>query len=154
MINVDVIVDHTQWKKKIKKTDIFFKNIVKSFPKKYQIAKKNIYLTLLLSNNKHIKYLNSKFRKKNKPTDILSFPLNDKINSKYYLGDIIISYEFMDKPKHKNNILFKKKVIKCFIHGFLHLIGYDHKRNKDFNKMRNEETKIFNTVEKKIGKIY
>ena len=46
-----------------------------------------------------------------------------------------------------------KKVIKIFIHGFLHLIGYDHKKNKDFKKMSNEETKIFNLVESKFEKV-
>ena len=57
----------------------------------------------MLSNNKGIQKLNKKFRNKNKPTDILSFPLNTKIkiNNKIYLGDIIISYNFMDKPKNQ-----------------------------------------------------
>tara|TARA_Y100001958_G_C21230861_1_gene556589 strand:+ start:281 stop:751 length:471 start_codon:yes stop_codon:yes gene_type:complete len=153
MINVEVIVDHLQWKKKIRKIDIFFKTVLKLFPKKYQFPKKNVFLTLLLSNNKHIKKLNYKFRKKNKSTDILSFPLNYKIKRRQYLGDIIISYEFMNRPKLENNILFKKKVVKLFIHGFLHLNGYDHKKNVDFNKMQNKEIEISNTVEKKLEKI-
>ena len=49
--------------------------------------------------------------------------------------------------------MFKKKVIKMFIHGFLHLIGYDHKKEKDYKKMYKEEVKIFNLIEKKIEQI-
>ena len=97
--------------------------------------------------------MNLKFRKKNKPTDILSFPLNKKIGRKLYLGDIIISYQFINKPKFSNNLVFKKKLVRIFIHGFLHLLGYDHKKNKDYVKMNSEENKIFNLVEDKIAKI-
>ena len=150
MIKVDVIVDEIRWKYKIKKIDNFFNQIVKLFPKKYYLRKKNIFLTLLLSNNQSIKKLNFKFRKKNKPTDILSFPLKKKINRIFYLGDIIISYEFMNKPQKINLVEFKKKVAKIFIHGFLHLRGYDHKKNKDFSIMRKEEVKIYNLVKNKI----
>ncbi len=154
MIKVDVIVDEIRWKSKIKKIDNFFNQIVKFFPKKYYFKKKNIFLTLLLSNNKTIKKLNFKFRKKNKPTDILSFPLKKKINKIFYLGDIIISYEFMNKPKLENKSVFKKKIIKIFIHGFLHLIGHDHKTDNDYKKMQKEENKIYNLIENKFTKLY
>ena len=115
------------------------------FPQKIQICKKKISLTILLSNNKNIKLLNRKFRNKNKPTDVLSFPFEKKLNLKksLYLGDIIISYEFMNKPKDISNLDFKNKVIKTFIHGFLHLLSYDHIRLKDFKKMVKEEEKIY-----------
>ena len=52
----------------------------------------------------------------------------------------------MTKPKITSNLVFKKKVIKTFIHGFLHLIGYDHKKNKDFKKMLKEEELIYQSV--------
>ena len=153
MIKIDVISDYPEWKKRIKKIDFFFNKVIKLFPKKYQSKKKNNFLTLLLSNNKNIKKLNFKFRNKNKATDILSFPINKKINNKFYFGDIIISYQFINKPKNINNLMFKKKVIKMFIHGFLHLIGYDHKKDKDYKKMHREEVKIFNLIEKKFEQI-
>ncbi len=153
MINIDVVVDHPKWKSKINRKSFFFNKIVKYFPPRYQLKNKNAHLTLLLSNNKNIKKLNYKFRKKNKPTDILSFPLNKKIGQKFYLGDIIISYQFMNIKKFPTNLKFKKKLVKIFIHGFLHLLGHDHKKDKDYIKMNNEENKIFNLVEDKIAKI-
>jgi probable rRNA maturation factor len=155
MISIDVVSESSLWNKKIKKPYIFFNSLVKVFPKKYQFIKKKVSFTILLSNNKNIKKLNKKFRNKNKPTDVLSFPFEKKINIKKisYLGDIVISYEFMEKPKVLNSLEFKYKVIKIFIHGFLHLLGYDHIKHKDFKKMAVEEEKIYKLVKLNILKL-
>ena len=59
----------------------------------------------------------------------------------------------MNKPRTSDDLIFKKKVIKMFIHGFLHLIGYDHKTDNDYKKMYDQEVKIFNLIEDKIEKI-
>ena len=155
MISIDVVSESGLWSKKIKKPNIFFNSLTKFFPKKYRFIKKKVSLTILLSNNKKIKKLNKKFRNKNKSTDVLSFPSETKINIKKssYIGDIILSYEFMNKPKTLNVLEFKSKLIKIFIHGFLHLLGYDHIKLKDFKKMLNEEEKIFKTIKTKIAKL-
>jgi len=155
MINIDVISDSNLWIKKIKKPDVFFKSLVQIFPKKYRFINKEVSLTILLSNNKNIKKLNKKFRNKNKSTDVLSFPSEKKINIKKspYIGDIVVSYEFMNKPKALSAPEFKSKVTKIFIHGFLHLLGYDHIKLKDFKEMLIEEEKIYRTLEKKIVKL-
>jgi probable rRNA maturation factor len=151
MINIEIVSDNNLWNKKIKKKIIFFNILTKLFPKKYRFIKKKVSLTVLLSNNKNIQKLNKKFRNKNKPTDVLSFPAEKKIDitKNSYLGDIIISYEFIDKPKKLTNLEFKKKVAKTFIHGFLHLLGYDHIKLKDFKKMIKEEEKIYKLINMK-----
>ena len=152
MIKLEVLSEEKNWSKKIKKKEIFFKSVCESFPKKYRIFNKKLSLTLLLSNNKNIKKFNKKFRNKNKSTDVLSFPFENKIKKKeLYLGDIVISYNFMNKPKNQNLNLFKDKVIKTFIHGFLHLLGFDHIKFKDYKKMFKEEQKIYQSVIKKIN---
>jgi len=153
MISIEVFSEEKAWAKKIKKKELFFKEICNFFPRKYQFPNKKITLTLLLSNNKFIKKLNKNFRKKNKSTDILSFPLAKKtsISKKTYIGDIIISYNFMNKPKSQNIKSFKEKVIKTFIHGYLHLLGFDHIKNKDYRKMLIEEEKIYKSVISKIN---
>ena len=155
MISIDVVSESILWNKKIKKIDVFFNSLVKAFPKKYRFIKKNVSLTVLLSNNKNIKRLNKKFRNKDKATDVLSFPSEKKINIKKspYIGDIIISYEFMNKPKILSILEFRNKVAKIFIHGFLHLLGYKHTKLKDFKKMLTEEEKIFKIIETKIAKL-
>tara|TARA_A100001015_G_scaffold319891_1_gene444338 strand:- start:968 stop:1429 length:462 start_codon:yes stop_codon:yes gene_type:complete len=152
MINLEVLSEEKKWSKKIKKKEFFFFSICKSFPKKYRFINKKIFLTLLLSNNKGIRKLNKKFRNKNMPTDILSFPSEKKIKltNNSYLGDIIISYNYMDKPRNQARDFFKEKVIKTFIHGFLHLLNFNHIKFKDYKKMIKEEKKIYQSVIKKI----
>ena len=151
MINAEIVIDSINWKKKLKNSDLFFNKILKNFPKKYQFNGKKVILTVLLSNNKKIKELNKKFRKKDKPTDILSFPLHKKISKNIdYLGDIIISYDFINKPNSLNIFQFKDKLAKIFIHGFLHLVGFDHIKVSEFKKMNKEELKIYNLVKKKF----
>ena len=155
MISIDVVSENNLWGKKIKKENIFFNSLVQAFPKKYRFIKKKVSLTILLSNNKNIQKLNKKFRNKNKPTDILSFPSEKKYNIKKtpYIGDIILSYEFINKPKTLSSLEFKNKVAKTFIHGFLHLLGYDHIELNDFKKMLTAEEKIYKTIKKKIVKL-
>ena len=153
MIRINVISEEKSWSKKLKKKESLFNNICKHFPKKFRFLNKKVYLTLLLSNNKNIKILNKKFRKKNKHTDILSFPSGQKTKNlkKIYLGDIIISYNYMNKPKDLTNFEFKKKTIKIFIHGYLHLLGYDHINLRDYQIMYREEKKVFKSIEKLLN---
>ena len=155
MISINVVSESSFWSKKIKKPNVFFNTLVQVFPKKYRFIKKKLSLTILLSNNKNIKKLNKKFRNKNKATDVLSFPSEKKLNIKKspYIGDIVFSYEFMNKPKALSALEFKSKVTKIFIHGFLHLLGHDHVKLKDFKKMLIEEEKIYQTIETKIVKL-
>jgi probable rRNA maturation factor len=152
MININVFSEEKAWLKRLKNKDLFFQQICNAFPKKYKFLNKKVSFTLLLSNNKNIQKLNKLFRKKNKATDILSFPLTKKfrVSKQTYLGDIIISYNFINKPKSLNTKLFKEKVIKIFIHGFLHLLNFDHKKNKDYIKMLKEEGQIYKSVISKI----
>ena len=153
MINIFVFSDEKAWSKRLKKRQIFFNKICEALPKRYKFLNKEVSLTLLLSNNKSIKKLNKKFRNKNKSTDILSFPLSKKtrISKNTYLGDIIISYEYLDKPKFQDLNLFKEKVIKLFIHGFLHLLGFDHKKNNDYFKMLREEDILYKRIKSKLN---
>ena len=153
MININVFSNEKAWTKRLKKKELFFNRICKSFPKKYQFVDKKVILTLLLSNNKNIKKLNKDFRNKNKSTDILSFPFNEeiKISKQTYIGDIIISYDYINKPKTQNLKFFKEKLIRIFIHGFLHLLGFDHIKNKDYKKMLKEEEQIYQSVISKIN---
>ena len=147
MISVNVLVDYKKWKKNLNKPQLFFDKTLKRFPKKYFYLDNNVDFTLLLSNNTNIKKLNYKFRKKNNHTDVLSFPsfiktdLKKELKKKeIYLGDIIISYQYIF-PNKKNFILET-----TFIHGFLHLLGFEHKKIKDFKIMNKEENKILNSI--------
>ena len=153
MINIDVFSEEKAWSKKLKKKELFFKKICNSLPKYYKFPNERVSLSLMLSNNKNIKKLNKNFRNKNKSTDILSFPFDkkNKISKKKYLGDIIISYNYMNKPKSQGLNMFKEKLVRTFIHGFLHLLGYDHINNNDYKKMLKREKILFKSVISKIN---
>ena len=94
-----------------------------------------------------MKSLNNQFRKKNKTTDVLSFPFNYKFTKNSYLGDMAISYEIINKRSNKSN--FFLEFDKIWIHGYLHLLGYDHKKLKNFQKMNKKENLILNYFYKK-----
>ena len=153
MIKLSVFSEDKAWSKRLRNSENFFIKICNAFPKKYKFSNKKVSLSLLLSNNKNIKRLNKNFRNKNKSTDILSFPFNKKIkiSKNTYLGDIIISYNYLDKPKSQDLWSFKQKTIKIFIHGFLHLLGFDHIKNKDYFKMLREENFIYKHVKSKMN---
>jgi probable rRNA maturation factor len=153
MIKVNVLSNERAWSSRLRKKELFFNNICRAFPKKYRFLNKKVSLTLLLSNNKNIKKLNKRFRDKNKPTDILSFPFHQKSkkSKEIYLGDIIISINYMNKYNNLSTYDFREKVAKIFIHGFLHLLDFDHIKEKDYIKMLNQEQKIFESVQKFIN---
>ena len=153
MIKINVLSEEKSWSKRLKKSQDLFDNISKNFPRSFRFPNKRVYLTLLLSNNKRIKNLNKKFRNKNKHTDILSFPFekNKRNLKEIYLGDIVISYNYMNNPRNLNSKEFKKKTVKIFIHGFLHLLGYDHIKEKDYKQMFEMEQKVYRLIEKLLN---
>ena len=141
MIKINVVVDFPKWKKKIKNLKNYFKIKQRKFNTQINSSKKKKEFTIFLTNNLKMKKLNNKFRKVNKPTDVLSFPLKIKTKSNTYLGDIAISYEIVNKRSKKS--LFDHELDKMWIHGYLHLNGYDHIKYKDFKKMSRKENLIF-----------
>ena len=135
MIKANVEVANKPWLKKIKLPKKYFKKKLKKISKEVKFFKnKNVTFTIFLTNSLKMKKLNKKFRKINKSTDVLSFPefslkkLKSTKEKKIYIGDIAISFEIINARSKKNFIL---EFDKAWIHGLLHLIGYDHIRNND-----------------------
>ena len=144
MIKANIILDHSKWKHKIKNPNKYFKIKLNKLSKMSLFKGKKQEFSILLTNNKEMKSLNYKFRKKNKPTDVLSFPLKNK----NYIGDIAISYEIVNQRSKASN--FFLELDKMWIHGYFHLIGYDHKKKKDFLKMTKKENSVLNYFHNKI----
>ena len=149
MIKINTISNNKSWKNYLTNPSVFIQKKIKNLNRRIKTYKrKTIYCTLLLSGDREIKELNKKFRKKNKSTDILSFPFYNKKNLKVelkknkeiYLGDIIIN---LNKIKNRHNKKkFKIEFNKLWIHGLVHLFGHDHKKNKDFDEMQKIEKKF------------
>ena len=140
MIKANVISGYSNWKKNIKKPNDYLKKRLKILSKVPFFKKKNHEFSILLTNNKKMQSLNLKFRKKNITTDVLSFPVKIKDKKKLYVGDIAISYEIIQKRSLQTN--FFLEFDKMWIHGYLHLIGYDHIKYNDFKKMLKKEKLI------------
>ena len=142
MIRGNVFVDFPKWKNKIKNPEKYLLQKIKKLQKISYFKSKNQEFSILLTNSEKMKKLNFKFRKKNKITDVLSFPLNHKTKKNIYIGDIAIGFEIINKRSKVSD--FNYEFDKMWIHGYLHLIGYDHKKNKEYAKMSKKEKLIIN----------
>ena len=138
MIKANVYIDHYGWQKKLKDPKKYINKKIKKASK--ILGPKNKEFSILLTSNLKMKKLNNKFRKKNKITDVLSFPIKIKNKKKLYVGDIAISYEIVKERSRETN--FFLEFDKMWIHGYLHLIGYDHIKYNDFKKMLKKEKLI------------
>lgn len=97
----------------------------------YLNNKENQYeISLLITNDETIHLLNKEYRQKDKPTDVLSFPMEDDI----MLGDIVISLDTAKKQALERDINVDREVAFLFIHGLLHLLGYDHETSAEDEK--------------------
>ena len=143
MIKAEIVVDFPKWKTKIKNPRLYLKKKIKKLSSVKSLKKKNFQFTLLLTNKTIIKKLNKRFRKKNKETDVLSFPIKSDFN-KNYKGDIAICYEIINFRSKKTN--FNIEFDKMWIHGLLHLLGYSHVRQKDYKQMLRKEQDILKRV--------
>ena len=140
MIKANVISGYPNWRKFIREPNEYLKKRLKILSKAPLFKRKNHEFSILLTNNNKMKNLNFKFRKKNKITDVLSFPIKIKSKRNLYVGDIAISYEIVKKRSKNSN--FFLEFDKMWVHGYLHLIGYDHKKIIDFKRMIRKEKLI------------
>ena len=148
MIKANVILDHYKWKYKIKNPSLYFKNKIIKLNRLNSFNKKKHEFSILLTDNKNMKRLNLKFRKKNKYTDVLSFPINFLEKKNLYIGDIAISYEIVNQRSKTSN--FFLELDRMWIHGYFHLVGYDHKKIKDFKMMTKKENSVLNYFHNKF----
>ena len=146
MIKIEVLIKDKNWKKYLSNPNRYLNTQAKKINLKKYFKSKLINISILLTGNNDIKFLNKKFRNKNKTTDVLSFPSYDqniirtklKSQKNLYLGDIALNLYKIDKGKNK----FKSEFDKLWVHGLVHLMGYKHYKNKDFFKMKKIEDKI------------
>ena len=155
MVKVNLVIEHKSWKSKYPKVNLFLKRSIKKillsiFPSRLMACE----ISILLTGTKNMKNLNKKFRKINKDTDVLSFPAEEKnffkkdfkLKKKLYLGDIALSYQYIEAIIKKQNISFDNYFKKMLVHGVLHLIGHEHDSFKKYKKMNLLEQKIIRTI--------
>jgi len=99
-------------------------------------------VSVVLSNNRQLQDLNKTFRHKDSPTNVLSF--TSEVEGE--LGDIILAYETVMEEAQIANISPLHHTIHLIIHGFLHLLGYDHEEESDAHQMENMEIQILKVL--------
>ena len=130
--------------KKVYNPEKYLRKKLDKLKKILKLKNKNLEFSILLTNNAKMKKLNNQFRKKNKITDVLSFPLKYITKNNIYIGDIAVSFEIINKRSRISN--FNYEFDKMWIHGLLHLLGYDHARQKDYKQMLRKEQDILKRV--------
>lgn len=108
---------------------------------------KDVYMSLLLTNNENIQIVNRDYRGKDQPTDVISFAYLDneddfQLGPYLTLGDIVISLERVENQASDYNHSFKREFYYVLTHGILHLLGYDHIEDEDKKVMRKKEEEI------------
>lgn len=102
-----------------------FKRLLGELSARYRLADPEV--TLAFVGERAIRTLNRKYGKKDKPTDVLSFPLGEKgADGRCYLGDIVIAVPVAYRQSRAKGHSLDRELRLLAIHGFLHLLGYDH----------------------------
>ena len=120
----------------------FFSSVISS------TIKKNTLVSVLLTDDYNMKKINNKWRKRDKPTNVLSFPVNmDFIENEYcFIGDVALSYETIEKESDERMISFQSHFIHLLLHGLLHLLGYSHESEKETKDMKKLEIKLLSSI--------
>ena len=148
------IEEKTAWEKVIEK-------VLKQCFKEEKMEDSKLLITITLTNPENIKKINKEYRDIDRATDVLSFPmfekeeLEEKIKKNDFehedvLGDIIISVEKVQEQAIEYGHSFERELSYMVVHGFYHLMGYDHIQEEDKKKMRPKEEKILSDL--KIGR--
>ena len=149
MVEISYNIKSLEWNKNLPSYKKCISNSVNQTFKIIKFSSNNeVSISFLLTSNSEIKLLNQKYRNKNKPTNVLSFPMNEKIENKNYLGDVVIACEKIIDESYEQNIKKYKYLSKMTIHGVLHLLGYKHDTDRQFNKMNSIEKNILEEMYK------
>ena len=109
----------------------------------------NHEVSVLLTNDEEIRELNKKYRKIDKPTNVLSFSITSDtiVNELRMIGDIVISKEKILSEAKDQNKTFNDHLAHIVIHGFLHLLNFTHDSKEDSNIMENKEVELLKMID-------
>ena len=142
--------------KDIEEVDEYEETVKRVFDECFEeekIEDSKLYITVTFTNPENIQKINKEYRNIDKATDVLSFPmfekkeLENKIQEKDFLhedilGDIVISIEKVKEQAKESGHSFERELSYMLVHGFYHLMGYDHIEEEDKKEMRKKEEKV------------
>lgn len=133
--------------------ELLIQEITEQCFKEEKLDKTDLYLSITLSSEEYIHKINKETRNVDKPTDVLSFPMFEKneipktkTGVPDVLGDIIICIPIVKKQAIEYEHSFKRELAYMLVHGFYHLMGYDHIEEKDKQEMRKKEENILSKL--------
>ena len=139
---IEVIVRSARWRKRPTAKTIVKKAVLAAAK---AVSTPPAELAIVLGDNSAIRALNRDWRGKNAPTNVLSFPAaaaGKTRSASPYIGDIVIAYQTVAREAVAEGKPFSHHLAHLAIHGFLHLLGYDHENDRDAQKMERLERKI------------
>ena len=139
------------------KYEEIIKRVIEQCFKEEKIEKSKLYISIILTNPEHIHEINKQYRNVDRATDVLSFPmfekdeLDEKIKNNDFehedvLGDIVISIEKVEEQAKEYGHSFEREFAYMLVHGFYHLMGYDHIEENDKVIMRKKEEIVLNKL--------
>ena len=129
------------------------KKVIEQCFKEEKIEESKLYISITLTTPQNIHKINKQYRNVDNETDVLSFPifekkeLEEKIKTKRFehediLGDIVISIDRVKEQAKEYGQSFEREFAYMLVHGFYHLMGYDHIKEEDKAIMRPKEEKV------------
>lgn len=148
------------WNKieQVKEYEILIKEVIKTCFEEEKLEKTKLYINIILTDKEEIKNINKQYRNIDKETDVLSFPMFEKEDietlkkkSKWVveevLGDIIIAMDIITKQAKEYGHSTKRELAYMLVHGFYHLMGYDHMTEEEKKEMRQKEENILEKLQ-------
>ena len=154
-MEINILIDN-EYKPQLKSK--WLKGVIRQILNNENVSIKS-EVSLVITGDDKIHELNLKYLEEDRPTDVLSFPMNEHLETtpvfvnvadgKLHLGEVIISYPQAVKQAEEHNHSVHREVIILLIHGVLHLLGYDHDIPEREQVMRSRESAILKTIEEK-----
>lgn len=144
MLEVNIL--DKRWHSITKDPESFVSNIINASLKELKIDHYKPNISIALADDNLLHQLNLKFRKMDKPTNVLSFPC-EQLSNECDLGDIAIAIDTIERESHEYCIPILTHIAHMLIHGLLHLLGYDHQKEDEEIIMKNLENKILALLE-------
>ncbi|HEX4552364.1 MAG TPA: rRNA maturation RNase YbeY [Xanthobacteraceae bacterium] len=145
---VDVVIASTRWSKAPQAARLVRRTIAAAAPARARAAE----LSVILTSNRAIGVLNRQWRGQDKPTNVLSFPAPKQAPKRAprgaprHLGDIVIAYETAAAEARAEHKPFDHHLAHLAVHGFLHLLGYDHESHSEAEAMERRERRILSRL--------
>ena len=151
---IEIVYEGIEEKEGYKKV---IEKVLKKCFEEEKLENSKLIITITLTNPKYIQQINKEYRNIDRATDVLSFPMfereeletkikNNDFQNEDILGDVIISIEKVEEQAKEYGHSFERELSYMLVHGFYHLMGYDHIEEKDKKEMRPKEEKILNDL--------